>query len=84
VAGSSVSILRLHLQASAFIMFPDIYSACRGASVLRDQTAVDAVEMFDRAALRYVRCKKFTYAFGVIAWACGNGQNSWYGDSADT
>lgn len=40
------------LQASAFIMFPDIYSACRGASVLRDQTAVDAVEMFDRAALR--------------------------------
>ena len=39
-------------QASAFVMFPDIYSACRGASVLRDQTAVDAVEMFDRASLR--------------------------------
>ena len=39
-------------QASAFIMFPDIYSSCRGASILRDQTAVDAVEMFDRASLR--------------------------------
>ncbi|KAK9821918.1 hypothetical protein WJX81_005753 [Elliptochloris bilobata] len=39
-------------KASTFVMFPDIYSACRGASVLRDQTAVDAVEMFDRASLR--------------------------------
>ena len=39
-------------QASAFIMFPDIYSSCRGASILRDHTAVDAVEMFDRASLR--------------------------------
>jgi hypothetical protein len=34
-------------------MFPDIYSACRGASELRDHTAVDAVEMFDRASLRW-------------------------------
>ena len=33
-------------------MFPDIYSSCRGASILRDHTAVDAVEMFDRASLR--------------------------------
>ena len=32
-------------------MFPDVYSACTAASVLRDQTAVDAVEMFDRASL---------------------------------
>ncbi len=40
-------------QASTFVMFPDIYSACRGASVLRDHTAVDAVEMFDRASLRW-------------------------------
>ena len=42
-------------QASAFIMFPDIYSSCRGASILRDHTAVDAVEMFDRASLRFRR-----------------------------
>lgn len=27
-------------KASAFIMFPDVYSACKGASVLRDQTTV--------------------------------------------
>ena len=33
-------------------MFPDVFSACRGASVMRDQTSVDAVELFDRAALR--------------------------------
>lgn len=39
-------------KASAFIMFPDVYSACRGASILRDETTVDAVEMFDRASLR--------------------------------
>ena len=38
-------------KASAFVMFPDVHSACRAASVLRDQTAVDAVEMFDRASL---------------------------------
>lgn len=48
-----LNILTL-VQASAFIMFPDIYSACSAASVLRDETAVDAVEMFDRAALRQV------------------------------
>ncbi|CAG9465318.1 unnamed protein product [Pedinophyceae sp. YPF-701] len=39
-------------KASAFVMFPDVESACRAASVLRDKTAVDAVEMFDRASLR--------------------------------
>ena len=27
-------------------------AACRGASVLRNETAVDAVELFDRASLR--------------------------------
>ena len=32
-------------------MFPDVYSACTAASVLRDQTAVDAVELFDRASI---------------------------------
>ena len=40
-------------------MFPDIYSSCRGASILRDHTAVDAVEMFDRASLR-----------SAAAWLC--------------
>lgn len=39
-------------KASAFIMFPDVRAACRGASVLRSETAVDAVELFDRASLR--------------------------------
>lgn len=40
------------VQASAFVMFPDVHSACKGASVLRDQTAVDAVEIFDTTSLR--------------------------------
>jgi D-lactate dehydrogenase len=39
-------------KASAFVMFPDVFSACEGANVLRTETAVDAVEMFDRAALK--------------------------------
>ena len=39
-------------KASAFVMFPDVHSACSAASVLRDQTAVDAVEMFDRPSLK--------------------------------
>jgi hypothetical protein len=39
-------------QASAFIVFPDVRAACRAASILRDETAVDAVELFDRASLR--------------------------------
>ncbi len=43
------------MQSSAFVMFPDVHSACAAASVLRDKTAVDAVEMFDRAALRCSR-----------------------------
>lgn len=33
-------------------MFPDIHSACAAASALRDNTQVDAVEMFDRTALK--------------------------------
>ena len=40
------------LQASSFMMFPDMNTACRAASVLRTETAVDAVEVFDRASLR--------------------------------
>jgi D-lactate dehydrogenase len=38
-------------KASAFIVFPDVRSACKGASVLRSDTAVDAVELFDRPSL---------------------------------
>ena len=37
-------------KASAFIVFPDVRSACAAASVLRDETAVDAVELFDRCS----------------------------------
>lgn len=37
-------------------MFPDVRAACRAAAVLRNETSVDAVEMFDRAALR--ECEK--------------------------
>jgi D-lactate dehydrogenase len=39
-------------KASAFVMFPDVKSACDAAAVLRYDTSVDAVEIFDRAALR--------------------------------
>ncbi|GAX77289.1 hypothetical protein CEUSTIGMA_g4735.t1 [Chlamydomonas eustigma] len=39
-------------KASAFIVFPDVRAACKGASVLRNETSVDAVELFDRASLR--------------------------------
>mmetsp|Transcript_7098 Transcript_7098/g.12157 ORF Transcript_7098/g.12157 Transcript_7098/m.12157 type:complete len:1103 (+) Transcript_7098:137-3445(+) len=38
-------------KASAFMVFPDVRSACQGASVLRSETAVDAVEVFDRVSL---------------------------------
>lgn len=36
-------------KASAFIVFPDVRAACQAASILRDETAVDAVELFDRS-----------------------------------
>ena len=39
-------------KASAFVMFPDIESACKVAAILRRDTEVDAVELFDRASLR--------------------------------
>ncbi|KAL6754380.1 glycolate dehydrogenase [Haematococcus lacustris] len=39
-------------KASAFIVFPDVRAACRASAVLRNETAVDAVELFDRASLR--------------------------------
>lgn len=33
-------------------MFPDVKSACIASAVLRNETSVDAVEMFDRESLR--------------------------------
>ena len=39
-------------KASAFIMFPTLEDACEAARVLREQTCVDAVEMFDRECLK--------------------------------
>lgn len=38
-------------KASTFMVFPDVHSACAGASVLRDETTVDAVELFDRCGI---------------------------------
>jgi hypothetical protein len=35
-------------KASAFIVFPDVRAACQASSILRDETGVDAVELFDR------------------------------------
>jgi FAD/FMN-containing dehydrogenase len=35
-------------KASAFIVFPDVRAACKASAVLRNETAVDAVELFDR------------------------------------
>eukprot|EP01025_Chloroclados_australasicus_P005936 TRINITY_DN1193_c0_g1_i4.p1 TRINITY_DN1193_c0_g1~~TRINITY_DN1193_c0_g1_i4.p1 ORF type:complete len:1085 (-),score=158.95 TRINITY_DN1193_c0_g1_i4:277-3531(-) len=43
-------------KASAFILFPHVRDACEGAAVLRRETSVDAVEMFDTASLK--ECKK--------------------------
>ncbi len=34
------------------MVFPDVRAACKAAAVLRNETTVDAVEMFDRASLR--------------------------------
>eukprot|EP01025_Chloroclados_australasicus_P005935 TRINITY_DN1193_c0_g1_i3.p1 TRINITY_DN1193_c0_g1~~TRINITY_DN1193_c0_g1_i3.p1 ORF type:complete len:1087 (-),score=151.26 TRINITY_DN1193_c0_g1_i3:409-3669(-) len=43
-------------KASAFVLFPNVRDACEGAAVLRRETSVDAVEMFDGASL--LECKK--------------------------
>ena len=39
-------------KASAFLVFPDIGDACDATTVLRQQTSVDAVEIFDRRSLK--------------------------------
>lgn len=43
-------------KASAFILFPHVRDACEGAAILRRETSVDAVELFDYASL--LECKK--------------------------
>ena len=40
------------VQASTFVMFPHMKQACEAALVLRNDTAVDAVEVFDRASIK--------------------------------
>lgn len=45
-------------KASCFIMYDHVEDACRGAAVLRRETQVDAVEMFDRASLRECESNK--------------------------
>ncbi|KFM26260.1 Glycolate oxidase subunit GlcD [Auxenochlorella protothecoides] len=44
--------------ASAFLMFPTIEAACVAAAVLRRETAVDAVELFDRPSIREFECNE--------------------------
>lgn len=51
-------------KASAFVVFPDIMSACKAAAVLRSETAVDAVELFDRASLR--ECESDEKMVGLV------------------
>ena len=57
-----------HHKASAFVLFPDIRSACTAAAVLRRETEVDAVEMFDWASLvQSKRIGKFVEAVPRMA-----------------
>ena len=51
-------------KASAFIMYDHVEDACRGAAVLRRNTKVDAVEMFDRASLR--ECESNQRLVGLV------------------
>lgn len=38
------------------MLFPTIEAACTAAAVLRRETAVDAVELFDRPSIREFEC----------------------------
>eukprot|EP01026_Neomeris_dumetosa_P054152 TRINITY_DN485_c0_g1_i8.p1 TRINITY_DN485_c0_g1~~TRINITY_DN485_c0_g1_i8.p1 ORF type:complete len:1081 (-),score=181.75 TRINITY_DN485_c0_g1_i8:318-3560(-) len=51
-------------KASAFILFPHVRDACEGAAILRRETSVDAVEMFDPASLR--ECQKDENMVGLV------------------
>lgn len=45
-------------KASAWVMFPTIEAACAAAAVLRRETSVDAVELFDRPSLYQFEANK--------------------------
>jgi len=51
-------------KASAFIVFKDVKEACRAAAVLRRETKVDAVELFDRASL--TQCEGHEQIIGLV------------------
>uniref|UniRef100_A0A7S0X8B5 D-lactate dehydrogenase (cytochrome) n=1 Tax=Mantoniella antarctica TaxID=81844 RepID=A0A7S0X8B5_9CHLO len=51
-------------KASAFIVFKDVREACRAAAVLRRETKVDAVELFDRASL--TQCEGHEKIIGLV------------------
>lgn len=51
-------------KASAFIVFKDVREACRAAAVLRRETKVDAVELFDRASL--TQCEGHEAIIGLV------------------
>ncbi len=51
-------------KASAFIVFKDVQEACRAAAVLRRETTVDAVELFDRASL--TQCEGHEQIIGLV------------------
>ena len=51
-------------KASAFIVFKDVREACRAAAVLRRETSVDAVELFDRASL--TQCEGHEAIIGLV------------------
>ena len=51
-------------KASAFIVFKDVKEACRAAAVLRRETTVDAVELFDRASL--TQCEGHEQIIGLV------------------
>lgn len=60
-------------KASAFMVFPDVHSACAGASVLRDETTVDAVELFDRCVSVYL----FSEQCMLLLRPCGTISHMW-------
>ena len=51
-------------KASCFIMFKDVDDACNAAAVLRRETTVDAVEIFDKASLR--QCEKHEKIMSLV------------------
>jgi D-lactate dehydrogenase len=60
-------------KASAFIVFKDVREACRAAAVLRRETDVDAVELFDRASL--TQCEGHEQIIGLVPTIAGRAEN---------